>query len=297
MLEMPSIQWFPGHMKKTERLIQNHLSQVDVVAYLLDARIPRSSGASSLQALIQDKPHIILLNKSDLADPNQNKAWISYFENEKGVPALEVSSFEGKGLSSFEGAAERVLRPLFERRSLRGINGMQMRVMVVGIPNVGKSTFINKMAGGKRTQVENRPGVTRDKQWIRVSEKLELLDMPGVLCPKFESKITGLHLAYTGAVKDDILDIELIAIWLLKDLAERYPDSLKKCYKIEDAENKEPYDLLEELGRCRRMLIRGGEIDTERAAIVLLQEFRSGRLGHFTLESPKEEESDIIDPV
>lgn len=283
--EMPRIQWFPGHMKKTERLIKDHLSQVDAVVEIRDARIPYSSGNPLLKKMIQHKPQIVLLNKSDLSDPEANQRWISYFK-EKSIPALLVNGKTGEGLSQVIPAIDRALQKRREQRESRGMTGTFARVMAVGIPNVGKSTFINAMSGGKPAQVENRPGVTRDKQWVRIGNQMDLLDMPGVLWPKFETPLQGLHLAYTGAIKEDVFDIEEVAAWLLKDLAKIYPSALEKRYHLHLNETENPYEMLEALGKNRGMRVRGGEIDTERASRLLMKEFQSGMLGRITLENP-----------
>lgn len=285
MIEAPSIQWFPGHMAKTRRLIQTNLKLVDLVAELVDARIPVSSRNPELDRWVERKPRIILLNKCDMADESVTQSWCSYFKA-RGIPALMTDSTSGRGLKSVEPLVREILAPLLERRANKGLVGVPVRMMVVGIPNVGKSSFINKLAGGKRAKVEDRPGVTREKQWITFGGNMELMDMPGVLWPKFEDQTVGEHLAFTGAVKDDVIDIELLAMRLLQLLAAEYPDSLTGRYNIEIPEQIDGYELLCAVGKKRGMLISGGEVNTERAAIAVLDEFRGGKLGRISLERP-----------
>ena len=290
MSEIPSIQWFPGHMTKTRRMMAANLKLVDLVLEITDARVPASSRNPELDQWLGKKPRMILLNKMDAADPQATDRWIQYYRR-KGVTAFACDCRSGRNLQKFLPALREELAPLIERRNSRGMTGRALRVMVVGIPNVGKSSFINKMAGSKRAKVEDRPGVTREKQWVNISSDLELLDMPGVLWPKFEDPKVGERLAFTGAVKDDVVDIELLAMRLLGYLCEEYPASLEERYKItpEDCEGLDDYDLLQLVGRKRGMLISGGEINTERAAITVLDEFRGGKLGRITLELPPEE--------
>lgn len=282
MLEKPNIQWFPGHMKKTERLIRENLSKVDAVVELLDARIPRSSANPSFHSLLSSKPRFLLLNKSDLADPEQTKRWIQAF-SKQNLPALAIHCQSKAGISKVPEFLRTQMTDLLERRAARQMSGRILRVMVVGIPNTGKSTFINQMAGKKCARAENRPGVTQEKQWVHIAQDIDLLDMPGVLWPKFSSPDTGLHLAYTGAIKDTILDTELIAMHLLQFLSKYYPNELCTRYRLSHLE-EEPFLLLELIGRARGMLLRGNEVDTERASLMLLDEFRSGKLGRITLE-------------
>ena len=290
MSEIPSIQWFPGHMTKTRRMMAANLKLVDLVLEITDARVPASSRNPELDQWLGKKPRMILLNKMDAADPQATDRWIQYYRR-KGVTAFACDCRSGRNLQKFLPALREELAPLIERRNSRGMTGRALRVMVVGIPNVGKSSFINKMAGSKRAKVEDRPGVTREKQWVNISSDLELLDMPGVLWPKFEDPKVGERLAFTGAVKDDVVDIELLAMRLLGYLRKEYPASLEERYKItpEDCEGLDDYDLLQLVGRKRGMLISGGEINTERAAITVLDEFRGGKLGRITLELPPEE--------
>lgn len=287
MSEMADIQWFPGHMAKTRRMIQSNLSLVDGVVEILDARIPESSRNPEMDRLVKGKPRMFVLNKADMADDNATVKWLNYYKS-KGFTAIKISCKSGNGLKNFLPAVkEQMLSELMARRHEKGIENAPLRLMIVGIPNAGKSTFINRMAKSKKAKAEDRPGVTRTKQWVKLGDNVEMLDMPGVLWPKFEDQNAARKLAFTGAVKDDILDIEALASLLLENLAVNYPDSLMERYKI-DFEGT-GFELLEKLGRKRGMLISGGEVNTERAAITLLDEFRSGKLGNITLELPAED--------
>ena len=285
MPEIPSIQWFPGHMKKTERMIQQSLPLVDVAVEITDARIPQSSRNPLLDRLLGTKPRVILLNKSDMADPVITREWMAYYR-EGGVPVLATDCRSGLGMKEFPAFVRKELAELLERRGEKWMAGKPIRAMVLGIPNVGKSSFINRMAGNKRAKVEDRPGVTRGKQWIRIDNGFDLLDMPGILWPKFEDPAVGEKLAFTGAVKDDVLDIELLAMRLLAYLSVFYPAVLTERFKLEGSEGMKDYERLEAVGRKRGMLISGGEVNTERAAITVLDEFRSGKLGRISLERP-----------
>lgn len=286
MSEIQSIQWFPGHMTKTKRRIQDSLKLVEAVAEIIDARVPVSSRNPDLDQLVQSKPRIILLNKCDMADPVQTNRWISHFQKE-GAYALAVDCKSGKGLQGFMPLVRSVLADQIEAWKAKGMVGRSIRVMVVGIPNVGKSSFINKMSKSSKVKVEDRPGVTRGNQWVTIAKGFDLLDTPGVLWPKFEDPAVGEKLAFTGAVKDQIMDTEQLAGRLLELLMRLYPRSLQERYKVQpaDMEGKPGYELLEAVGRKRGMLISGGEIDTERAAIMVLDEFRGGKLGKVTLET------------
>ncbi len=287
MSEMADIQWFPGHMAKTRRMIQSNLSLVDGVVEILDARIPESSRNPEMDRLVKGKPRMFVLNKADMADDNATVKWLNYYKS-KGFTAIKISCKSGNGLKNFLPAVkEQMLSELMARRREKGIENAPLRLMIVGIPNAGKSTFINRMAKSKKAKAEDRPGVTRTKQWVKLGDNVEMLDMPGVLWPKFEDQNAARKLAFTGAVKDDILDIEALASLLLENLAVNYPDSLMERYKI-DSEGT-GFELLEKLGRKRGMLISGGEVNPERAAITLLDEFRSGKLGNITLELPAED--------
>lgn len=288
--DMKQIQWFPGHMAKTRRLIASNLSLVDAVVEIVDARSPLSSRNPEMDHMTKNKPRLVLLNKSDLADEKTTQQWINYFRR-NGCEALAVDCKSGKGLKSILPALKNtVLKELMEKREKNGMKGAAIRLMIVGIPNVGKSSLINKLAGSKRAKVEDRPGVTRTKQWVKLDNNTELLDMPGVLWPKFEDQSVAVRLAFTGAISDDILDIETLAMKLLSYLAENYPNSLTERYKIELSDEETGLDLLEKVGKKRGMMISGGEINTERAAITVLDEFRSGKLGRITLEAPPQKE-------
>ena len=288
--DMKQIQWFPGHMAKTRRLIAANLKLVDAVVEIVDARAPLSSRNPEMDRMTAGKPRLVLLNKSDLADDRATQMWINYFRN-SGAEALAVDCKSGKGLKNVLPAVRtRVLAELMEKRQRSGMSGAAVRLMIVGIPNVGKSSLINKLAGGKRAKVEDRPGVTRTKQWVKLDTSAELLDMPGVLWPKFEDQEAAVRLAFTGAISDDILDIETLAMKLLKYLSEEYPQALTERYKIEFSGEDTGLELLEKVGRKRGMMISGGEINTERAAITVLDEFRSGKMGRITLEMPQKKE-------
>ena len=277
-----TIQWFPGHMAKTRRKIAEQLKLIDAVAEIVDARIPVSSRNPDLKEIIGDKPHLILLNKCDMADESATKKWIEYYKSQ-GIYAIPVDCKNGKGISAFKDTVKTVLADKLESYRAKGMVGKPLRVMVVGIPNVGKSSFINRIAGGGRAKVENRPGVTRGNQWFSVDKELELLDTPGVLWPKFDDNTVGEHLAFTGAVTDRIIDIELLAMRLLEILIPLYPKLLEARYKISEFP-EDSYDSLCLLGKKRGMMIRGGEIDTMRASVAVLDEYRGGKLGRMTLE-------------
>lgn len=287
MSEMQNIQWFPGHMTKTKRQIQASLKLVDAVAEIIDARIPISSRNPDLAKLIQNKPRIILLNKCDMANQTATKMWIDHFEKQ-GITAIAVDCKSGRGLNKFAPAVNKVMSERINRLKAKGMVNPMMRIMIVGIPNVGKSSFINKIAKQNRAKVEDRPGVTRGNQWFTIAKNLEMLDTPGVLWPKFNDKIVGEHLAFTGAVKDQILDIELLAVRLLDFLKELKPVDFISRFKLEetDFDNIDSYELLKIIARKRGMLVSGGEVNTERAAIMLLDEFRSAKLGRITVEMP-----------
>lgn len=277
-------------MAKTRRMIASNLSLVDAVVEIVDARAPLSSRNPEMDSMTRGKPRIILLNKSDLADDRATQKWLAYFKAH-GAEALAVDCKSGKGLKNFFPAVkENVLAELMEKRARNHMTGAPIRLMIVGIPNVGKSSLINKMAGSKRAKAEDRPGVTRTKQWVKLGDNVEMLDMPGVLWPKFDDQQTALRLAFTGAISDDILDSESLAMELLVQLAGNYPDSLKQRYKIEIEDNDGGLELLEKVGRKRGMVISGGEIDTERAAITVVDEYRAGKLGRITLEIPETEQ-------
>lgn len=288
MSEMQNIQWFPGHMTKTKRQIQESLKLVDAVAEILDARIPLSSKNPDLQKLIQNKPKVVLLNKCDMANQTATSRWIDYYAS-RGITAIAVDCKSGKGLNKFAPAVNNVLSERRERLKAKGMVNPMLRIMIVGIPNVGKSSFINRVAKQNRAKVEDRPGVTRGNQWYSIAKNIEMLDTPGVLWPKFDDKIVGERLAFTGAVKDQILDTELLAVRLLDFLRSLKPADFIARFKLEDIDLDaiDSYELLNVIGKKRGMLISGGEINTERAAIMLLDEFRSGKLGRITLEMPE----------
>ena len=280
-----SIQWFPGHMAKTRRKIKEILPLIDAVAEVVDARIPMSSRNPELEDLIGDKPHIILLNKCDMADKAVTNKWIEYYKTQN-ITAIAVDCKSGKGLNVFKDTVKTVLADKLQSYAQKGMVGKPLRVMVVGIPNVGKSSFINRIAGNTKAKVENRPGVTRGNQWFTIDRQLELLDTPGVLWPKFEDQTVGERLAFTGAVKDRILDVELLSMRLLEILSAEYPELLTKRYGELDFQC-DSYDLLCLIGKKRGMVIRGGETDTERAANMLLEEYRNCKIGFISLENPE----------
>lgn len=288
MSEMQNIQWFPGHMTKTKRQIQASLKLVDAVAEIIDARIPVSSRNPDLDSIIQNKPRVVLMNKCDMADPSSTQKWINYFKN-TGIVAIPIDCKTGRGINKFVSSVNEVLKEKIEKQKAKGLLNPTLRVMIVGIPNVGKSTFINRISKNRKAKVEDKPGVTRGNQWFTINKGFEVLDTPGVLWPKFEDKIVGERLAFTGAVKDQIMDTELLAMRLLDFLkVEKNPIFVER-FKLqnEPIEDIESYELLELIGRKRGMLISGGEIDTERAAIMLLDEYRSAKLGKYTFELPE----------
>lgn len=290
MSEAQTIQWFPGHMTRTKRQIEKSLKMVDIVAEIIDARVPVSSRNPILKKLIGNKPQLILMNKSDMADSAATARWIAYYK-QKGVKAIALDCRTGKGVNGFMPAIREVLQDQIARWEAKGMTGRPIRVMVVGIPNVGKSSLINKMCRGGnagKADVQDRPGVTRQNRWFTIGKGFELLDTPGVLWPKFDDPIVGERLAFTGAVKDDVVDVESLASRLLEVLRETYPQAMAARYKLEgmDLSEMQGYELLELVGRKRGFLISGGEINTERAAITVLDEFRSGKLGKITLELP-----------
>ena len=293
-----NIQWYPGHMTKTRRMIEADLKMVDLVVEIIDARIPVSSRNPDINAICAGKPRLVVLNRADQADPAGNKVWGSWFR-QQGFSVLETDAKTGTGIGQFSNVVRGVLKDQIARWQEKGLVGRPVRAMVVGVPNVGKSTFINKVARRKSAKASDRPGVTRGKQWVTVDRGLELLDTPGILWPKFEDELTGLHLAFTGAVKDEIMDVETLGCHLMAFLGEHYPAALQ-AYKLTDVpaqtEGEEAvaygYRLLELCAGKRGMRISGGEFDTERMARVLLDEFRGGKLGKFTLERPEDLEEE-----
>lgn len=288
-MEAVDIQWFPGHMAKTRRLMKANLPLVDVVVEITDARVPASSRNPEMKNLVGGKPRVVVLNKCDMADEALTAEWIEYYRA-NGVKAIAMDCRSGKGLNKLVPTVKEVIKKELEKRAAKGMDGKPIRIMVVGIPNVGKSSFINRVAGGKRTKVEDRPGVTRGKQWVTLEKGIDLLDMPGVLWPKFDDKTVGEHLAFTGAIKDDILDTELLAMRLADLLNREWHSLLCERYKLTDEETAdiEPYDLLSLIGAKRGMKVSGGDVNTERAAAMLLDEFRGGKIGRITLEMPNE---------
>ncbi len=282
-----NIQWYPGHMTKTRRQIQADLKLVDLVAEIIDARIPISSRNPDIDEIVGDKPRLIILNRADQADPAMNKVWGDWFR-QRGWWVMETNARDGKGVNQFSAAIKSALKDKIEQWKAKGLVGRPVRAMVVGVPNVGKSTFINQVAKKKSAKAGNKPGVTRGKQWVNVDPGLDLLDTPGILWPKFEDEITGMHLAFTGAVKDEIMDRETLACHLIEILGARYPQAVTDRYKVEPQPGQPGWELLEACGRKRGFLISGGEVDTERMARVLLEEYRGGKLGNFTLETPQE---------
>lgn len=284
--EKSPIQWYPGHMAKTRRMMEEQIKQVDAVCELLDARIPRSCRNPDIAAICGGKPRMIILNRADMADPDLTARWSDAFRKE-GYAVLQTDCKSRKGIREFVPAVRTLLKEKLERYAEKGQVGRALRIMIAGIPNVGKSTLINQVSGNKGAKAENRPGVTRGKQWIAMDSGLLLMDTPGILWPRLDDAETGLHLAYTGAVNDDVLDSESLACRLAELLWQRYPDALRARYAVSLPETAEGYEILEAAGKKRGFLISGGEVDTERMAKTLIDEFRSGKLGRFTLEEPE----------
>ncbi len=283
-MQIENLSWFPGHMTKTKRMIVAEIGHMDAVCEIVDARIPLSSRNPDVDEMTAGKPRLIVLNRVDQADPRETKRWAAYFR-ENGCAVLEANAKGGAGTAQFAAAVRELLRDKLAAYAAKGQVGRVVRVMVLGIPNVGKSTFINKVAKRKTARAEDRPGVTRSKQWVPVDATLELLDTPGILWPRFDDPEVGKRLAFTGAVKDDVLDIEELACYLMEYLGKHYAPVLQERYKIESTGEESGYDLLEMAGRKRGFLMRGAQVDTERMARVLLDEFRGGKLGRFTLET------------
>jgi len=277
-----NINWFPGHMAKSFRKMAEDLKIIDLVTEIADARVPVSSRNPDLDKLLQNKPRIILLNKSDMADEKATNDWIDYYKK-SGIVAIPVDCKTGKGVNAFKTTIKTAMQDKLKKYAESGMSGKPIRVMVVGVPNVGKSSFINRISGGSKAKAENRPGVTRGNQWFTIDKQLELLDTPGVLWPKFEDNTTGEHLSFTGAVTDRIIDTELLAVDLIKILTAKYPEMLKSRYSLDEIPQDE-YDALCLIGKKRGMVIKGGETDTLRAANMLLEEFRSCKIGRITLE-------------
>ena len=279
-----NIQWYPGHMTKAKRQMQEDLKLIDLIIELVDARVPLSSRNPDIDQLGQNKSRLILLNKADLADERQNEAWKEYFQS-KGFYVVKVDSRNGAGMKTIQNVIQEACKEKIERDRRRGIKNRPVRAMVVGIPNVGKSTFINTFAGKACAKTGNKPGVTKGKQWIRLNKSVELLDTPGILWPKFEDQEVGMRLAYIGSIKDDILNIEELALGLIGYLQEFYPAAIRERYNVE--EELKPLDILTAVAKARGCLKKGEELDYEKASRLLLEEFRSGKLGKVTLEFPK----------
>ncbi len=280
-----NVQWFPGHMAKTRRLIKESLNLVDGVVELVDARIPISSRNPELDKIIQKKPRIILLNKCDIADTTATSMWLKHFEN-KGYYALAVDCRTGKGLNRFDSTVKQALSSVIKRNDAKGMSGKPLRLMVVGIPNTGKSSFINRMGKNAKAKVADKAGVTKQNQWFVVGGGIELLDTPGVLWPKFDDPEVGDKLAFIGSVKDEVMDIETLSCRLLEALAVTRPSAIEDRYKLDSVEGLQGWEILEMIGKKRGFLIKGGEIDFERAAVIVADEFRGGKLGRITLELP-----------
>lgn len=286
-----NINWYPGHMKKTKENLQKSISMVDVVYELLDARIPLSSQNPIIDEIVKDKPRITILNKSDLANTRDNRLWKEYFNN-KGIDTIFMNATSGKGIDELINLSLEKTKEKRERYLKRGVQNKPIRVMIIGIPNVGKSTLINTLSGRKGAKIGNRPGITKMNQWIKTKGGLELLDTPGILWPRFEDKKVGLNLAFIGSIKDEILDIETLALKLIEKLMDIAPNSLEKRYNLK-IENKTPLEVMEEIGVNRGCKIRGGDIDYTKVSTILLDEFRNGKIGNITLELPNK--SDQID--
>ena len=284
-MEQQHIQWFPGHMTRTRRRIIDKLPLVDLVAEIIDARIPISSRNPDLDSIVAGKPRLVVLNKADIADEAATKAWVTYF-SKQDIPAIAVDCKSGRGVQQFSPLLREMLKDKLATWEQRGMANRAIRVMVVGIPNCGKSSFINRMARGGKAKAEDRPGVTRDQQWFVIDSGAQLLDTPGVLWPKFEDQAVAQRLAFTGAIRDEVLDSEELACGLLEILHRQYEPMLRERYKLTGELPEDAYELLELIGRKRGMLISGGEVNTERASIMLLDEFRGGKLGRITLELP-----------
>ncbi len=279
-----NIQWYPGHMTKAKRAMKEDIKLIDLVIELLDARVPMGSRNPDIDELAKGKGRMILLNKADLADERYNEAWVSYFK-ERGFHVVKVNARSGMGLKQITPLVQEACREKIERDRKRGILNRPVRTMVVGIPNVGKSTFINSFAGKACVKTGNKPGVTKGNQWIRLNKTLELLDTPGILWPKFEDQTVGLHLAFIGSINDEIIDKEELAVELIRFLREAYPKNLAERYGVEIGE-EEDYAVLQGIARARGCLLKGNELDTKKAAALFLDDFRSGKLGRITLEFP-----------
>ena len=282
-----NIQWFPGHMMKTQRAMMEDIKLIDIVIEIVDARLPLSSRNPQIDEIVGQKPRLLLLNKADIADMAVTSKWENYF-SEKNIPVIVVRAPGNKKLNNIFDKCREILADKIAKQKEKGITNRSIKVIVVGVPNVGKSSLINKLSGRKSAITGDRPGVTRGKQWIRLGNGIELMDTPGILWPKFDDELVGKKLAFTGAIKDEIMDVEELACDLLVTLRSLYPKSLEMRYKMTDIDGLEPYEMLELLGKKRGFVISGGEIDTLRAAKVLLDEFRGAKLGNISLESPED---------
>lgn len=284
---LPTVQWFPGHMTKARKIITENLKLVDAVIELLDARIPYSSANPMLQEIISGKPRVIALNKADLADPVITRKWVDYF-TQQGIKAVSIDSMTGKGTKQLVQAVEDMAREKTEKLLSKGvIKPRAARVMILGIPNVGKSSLINRLAGAVKAKAADKPGVTRAKQWIRIGKNLELLDTPGILWPKFEDMTVGLKLAFTGAINDEAIDREQVVAVFLETMAKLYPERLRERYKLIDELPEQPMELLELVGRKRGCLVKGGAVDLDKAQRIVFTDFRSGKLGVVSLDVPE----------
>lgn len=284
---LPTVQWFPGHMTKARKIITENLKLVDAVIELLDARIPYSSANPMLQEIISGKPRVVALNKADLADPVITRKWVDYF-TQQGIKAVSIDSMTGKGTKQLVQAVEDMARDKTEKLLSKGvIKPRAARVMILGIPNVGKSSLINRLAGAVKAKAADKPGVTRAKQWIRIGKNLELLDTPGILWPKFEDMTVGLKLAFTGAINDEAIDREQVVAVFLETMAKLYPERLRERYKLIDELPEQPMELLELVGRKRGCLVKGGAVDLDKAQRIVFTDFRSGKLGVVSLDVPE----------
>ncbi|ASV65972.1 MULTISPECIES: ribosome biogenesis GTPase YlqF [Cytobacillus] len=281
-----TIQWFPGHMAKARREVTEKLKLVDIIFELIDARIPLSSRNPMIEQIIQQKPRLVLLNKADMADPILTKQWIEYFKS-KGLTAISINSQDGQGMKDITLAAKQLLQEKFDKQKAKGIRPRAIRAMIVGIPNAGKSTLINRLAKKNIAKTGNKPGVTKAQSWIKVGKEMELLDTPGILWPKFEDQEIGLKLALTGAIKDTILNLQDIAVYALRFMTEHYPEKLVERYQLNELP-EEIVELFDEIGQKRGCLVSGGTVDYDKVTELIIREFRSEKFGRLTLESPKD---------
>ena len=281
-----NIQWYPGHMAKAKRMMTENIALVDIVIELLDARIPFASKNPDIEKLAHNRPRIVVLNKSDISDPAGNNAWMAFF-HENNLPSICVDAHSGKGLAQITDQARRIMQPKFDRQRARGRSFAPIRAMIAGIPNVGKSTLINKLVGKPVASASDRPGVTRGKQWIRIVKDFELLDTPGLLWPKFDDEKIGYNLAFTGAISDQVMDVTELSLKLIETLRQTTPDAMPSRYKIEITEDESHLEVLESIAAARAFRQKGGTLNLERAAITLIDEFRAAKLGKITLELPK----------